>query len=469
LSQPSAYRSVFKNAAYIFFIKLFPTIAALGVLILFSRELPEADYGNYQGFWVKLLLMGTVAYAGLPVTIITYSPAYIKRLYKTFKGKALNGIILWLLLWAIIFSILEFQSLQLSFFLSFGLLVLYSINAIQESLLISAQRMKGLFWVNILYSSYFFAVHYQSLGAYDLQDLLWFVLSGMMIRAIVLAVILFTLFNNLPTAALSIDIKMIRGLWLHLGFYDLLQNIFRWLDKFILSMLLSSQLYAIYFNGAQEIPLLPYLFGAVSSAILVQLGNVLGKESDQPHKLSFTAGKILSCIVFPLFFFLFFHASELFSIVLSDKYLPAVPIFMMSLLVLPLRAYNYTTILQHLHKGAIINKGAILDLLIALALMYPLYLVFGLPGIVLSFVISTYIQVAYYLFYLTKFLQISLNQLLPFKNWVIKFFVFGIIQYFSQMIFSNQVYSLLSGLTVLIILILGGVSFEYSANRFRRR
>ncbi len=101
----------------------------------------------------------------------------------------------------------------------------------------------------------------------------------------------------------------------------------------------------------------------------------------------------------------------------------------MTLLVLPLRAYNYTTLLQHMHRGGLINKGAIMDLVLALVLMYPMYQLMGLPGIALGFVVSTYLQVAYYLHHTARLSGTTWTSLLPLKNWGLKLLVSGLGMY----------------------------------------
>src|SRR5690606_10351781 len=109
-------------------------------------------------------------------------------------------------------------------------------------------------------------------------------------------------------------------------------------------------------------------------------------------------GRLLSCIAYPVFFFLFFFRSEFITVVFSEKYVEAIPIFLCSVLILPVRAYSNTTILQNYHQGRIINAGVLLDYIVALAVIYPLYLWLGLAGIALSFVVSTYVQVIFYLY-----------------------------------------------------------------------
>jgi Na+-driven multidrug efflux pump len=117
-------------------------------------------------------------------------------------------------------------------------------------------------------------------------------------------------------------------------------------------------------------------------------------------------------------------------------------------MVLPLRAYNFTVVLQNKYKGGVINKGAVLDLVLACLLMYPLYLWLGLPGVALSFVISTYLQAAYYLFHTSNVLAVNWTQLLPLRNWAFKLIVFA-------SLFIGIHYLLVSLFTTRIVLICG--------------
>ena len=426
MTQGTVYKSVFKNTAYIFFIKLFPAFASVIVLILYSRNLSPEDYGNYQDFWVKLLLLGTIAYAGLPVTIITYSPDVIQYFAKQIRKKHVLLFSFWFVIWTALFAAFQ-TKLQLPILLSAGLLLMYVVHSIQEALLMVSRRMKGLLTVNFIYAIYFLLIHFLLLKNYDLILLLWLLLTGMLVRSVLLFLLIIPAYNQLDETPLQINLPgNLKNLWLHLGLYDLLQTIFRYIDKFLLASFLSASLFAIYFNGSQpaEIPFLPYLLGAVANAVLIQLSDKHLDQS-QSYRLLYVSGKLLSCIVFPLFFFLWFFADNIFTVVFTEKYVASVPIFMTAILVLPLRAYNYTTLLQHLHKGAIINKGAILDLLLALTLLYPFYYLLGLQGVAFAFVMSTYIQVGYYLWHVSRLINVSVMQLLPLKNWMIKFAGFG--------------------------------------------
>ena len=220
----------------------------------------------------------------------------------------------------------------------------------------------------------------------------------------------------------------IKALWLQLGINDVITVLFRWADKFILSLILAKELFAVYFNGSAEIPFLPILFSAVSSAAVQHwANNHVAQESQNKIPILHYSARILSSIMFPLFFFFIFFNESFLTIVFSAKYVSAIGIFVCTQLVLPLRAYPFTALLQSEHRGDIINKGAMIDFVMACILMYPLYVLLGLPGVALSFVISTYWQAAYYLQQTAKLIKVPITDLVPFRLLLRKFFTYGIL------------------------------------------
>jgi O-antigen/teichoic acid export membrane protein len=241
-----------------------------------------------------------------------------------------------------------------------------------------------------------------------------------------------TVFRNIHHAVADTDIAdsaQVHALWLHMGLYDMLQVIFRWVDKFFVSLLLTAAASAVYFNGSIDIPFLPLILGAAGSAGLMQLAGHHNDHARERHaqQVALHSGRVLSWIVFPLFFFLLFFRYELFAVLFKNRYEGAVPVFLVSILSVPLRAYSFTTVLQHYHKGGIINAGAALDLLLACALMYPMYLLGGLPGVAFAFTITSYIQAGFYLHHTAKLLQVRWYSLLPLKNWLVKLIIFFIV------------------------------------------
>lgn len=427
---PKVKSSFLSDSFFIFLTRFFPSLANLAVLIWYSRQLPSATYGDYQHFWIQLNVFYPLACFGIHVLVITYSGGLLASLFKKISviHYALYGM--WLTVLSAIFGLFQYHSLHVNFFIAFFFLVSFSLSLILESFLIVARNFKVLIPVNIIYSSVFVFLHYQALRTgFSLHTLFANLLLLSMLRlAIYVAAMYITrakegeeLSGGEHPKAISII-----SLWLHLGFYDIVQSLFSWVDKFAVSLFLSASLSAVYFNGSQNIPFLPLLLSAAGSAVLIQLTAVSkNDERTETIRLMNQLGRILSCIVFPLFFFLLLFRHPLIIKLFTDKYAPAIPIFTVAVFVLPVRAYSFTTVLQRLHRGAIINTGSVVDLLMACGLMYPLYRWLGLPGIALSFVATTYFQAAFYLYYSAKLLRTTMFRLIPLANWLFKAIAFG--------------------------------------------
>lgn len=463
--------ALFSNSLFIFLTRFFPSLASTIALIIFSRNLDESTYGLYQNFWIQLNVLFPIACFGIHVLLITYSPAVMVRLMTSLQAKHYIIYSIWILTIGSIFALLQFRSLELHFIVPLFFLISYTLSFILESTLIVFKSFKALVSISFSYSLIFTALHWAYLH-YELPLQVLF-LSLLLITSIRL--LLYAFISNgyvkryMDTPLQNITLKEVRSLWLHLGLYDVLQVLFSWIDKFIMSLILIASLSAIYYNGAMNIPFLPLILSAAGSAILIQLSTV-SREDELAHTLRLLnqSARMLSCIVFPLFLFLLFFRYELFSVLLSDKYLASVPVFLVSILVLPLRAYSFTTVLQNQHKGAIINIGAILDIALACLLIYPLYKWLGLPGVALAFVITTYLQAAYYMYHTARVLQVKMPALLPYKNWLFKLIIFAIafitIHYLLTHLFKPAV-ALISGAVLSAIIVLISLWVELKAYR----
>lgn len=450
--------SFVSNSFFIFLVRFFPSLANVLVIIFFSHKLNKTDYGIYQDFWVQLFVFSTIACLGFQAFIITYKPAVIAGLIKRFKLNYYIAFAAWMLVIAIVFGFFQRQHFGVMMPLFF--LLVYTLSVITESLLIAFRNFRSIATLNILYSVAFCYLHWLFIAAGG--SFMQLFATILLLGIIKLAVSVFVVVKEVstqPVADEGYDMARIRNLWVHMGVYDVLQTVFRWLDKFVVALFLSKELFAIYFNGSLEIPFLPLLLGAAGSAAVMHLSGV--KEtgsSESTLQLLHRSGKLLSSVVFPLFFFFIVFRREIFEVVLSAQYLPAVPVFLISVLSMPLKAYSFTTVLQNRHKGNTINTGAVLDMIIACALMYPLYKWLGLPGIALAFVVSTYFQAAFYLYHTSGELGIPAMKLLPLANWAIKFIVFALLfigfHYLASGYFTNKINLFLGGGLVMVTVVI---------------
>jgi O-antigen/teichoic acid export membrane protein len=444
--------ALYSNSFFIFIIRFFPSLANLLVLIWYSRHLPQAVYGNYQQFWIQLNVFYPLACFGIHVLVITYSRESLLGLLSRLRPLHFVSYGIWVTVLGGIFAYLQNRN-GLPFFIPFLFIISFSLSIILEALLIVSRNYAGTIIMSLLYASGFCCAHWYLLGGgLNFNQLFSYLLLLSVLRLVGYALMVRSSYKHCNTIPMTdAAIPAVRSLWLHLGAYDVSQTLFSWIDKFIMSFVLTASLSAVYFNGAQNIPFLPLMLGAAGSAVLMQLaGGGKADERTDLIRLMNQSGRMLSCIVFPVFFFLLLFRYDLVVGLLSDKYISAVPVFAASLMALPVKAYSFTTVLQRMHKGNIINAGAILDLLLACVLMYPMYCWLGLPGVALSFVVTTYLQAVFYLFYSARLLQVGVGQLIPLGNWLIKLIVFACL--FIAIRYAGHVY-----FTRNITLILGGV------------
>lgn len=418
----------FRTSLRIFLIRFFPTLATLWVMVLFSRKLDTSEYGTYQLFITQSLLLRALGCAGLQAVLITFSPAVVNQLISRTKRRTFLLLGVWIFLWSALFSFLQ-PVPQLPSATAFAFLLFYILQTLAEVYLTATHRFKPLIFLNAAYTFFFILLHMLLLKGTLSFTGLFTALAVMHFLKTAVSIQFIRRYRNAASESQAglPSPHALRSLWTYLGLYDVIQLAYIWIDKFLLGFFLTAEMFAVYYNGSVSIPFLPLILGAAANTVLIQLST--HPEADfqkQAVRLMQHAARILSALVYPLFFFLVFYRQELFTVVFTSKYQDAVPIFLATLWVLPLRAYSFTAILQNRYKGKIILAGAIGDLLLASVLMYPLYCLWGLPGVALSFVLSTYVQSGYYLLATSRVLRVNIRTLMPWANWLGKAVVCGI-------------------------------------------
>ncbi len=454
LLQKAKSNSFFSNSVFIFLIRFFPSLANVLVLILLSRNLKTDLYGHYQYFWIQLNLLLPIACMGIHLLMVTYSPAYVLQIMARLKKQYLLFYFAAIISLGTLFSQLQANQNQLPFWIPCSFLLCYTLSTILESFIVLFRSYGNILLANFTFSLFFVLIHYYFLfHNFNIPLLFSYLLIITVLRLLFYIGISIKKAKGIQVSTNDVpEIKKTLVFWLHLGVYDILQIAYSWLDKFIISLLLTASLSAIYFNGSMQIPFLPILLSAAGSAALIELAtrNAIN-ENEKIIALVNHSSRLMSSIVFPAFFFLLLYRHELFTLFLTHKYDAAVPVFTVSLFLLPLRAYNFTTILQNKHKGAIINIGALGDIVLSVLFLYPFYKAFGLPGVALSFVFSTYLLAAFYIYHAAKTLQVKFTSIVPFKSLAAKLIVFAVLYigiYYATVPFCSAIFTLISGFVI---------------------
>lgn len=398
----------------VFLGKILPILSLLVISVLYSRKLSYDEYGKFQTVWVLANILGTIILFGLPSIIFATGKKTLQTFFKKY-GTKIIAVYTVIVLAAFSFTFFSDKNFDVSFkFLVFGFIMLQAGCVVSDSFLIKHDLLRHYLIINSLYSLIFFSYHlYFYYYAFSLQALVF----GITILAVLkLLFSIGMLCRRKSYAGVAHDLvpRAFFRNWLYTGINEVFGVVVKWLDKIFLLYLLTASEFAIFFNGSFELPLFAVLISAVESLMLTNISRNLPNKTDA--RIIFGESfKLLSLISFPIFFFFLFTHQETYAIIFDNKYNSSIPVFVITLFIIPLRISHYGVILQSYGKANKLALGSAIDFVLSLTLMFALFPVLGTKGVMLAIVLSTYLQVVYYLYESAKTLDITVWELLPFK------------------------------------------------------
>lgn len=401
-----------RRSLLLIFSNLIKLFVQLAVIYIFSRVLSINEYGQYQSVWLYINILSVIGLFGLPSVLLSFPTGQLKQWVRS-NRTIIAGMFFLLTILPVLYII--FFATGLTWLIRILLcifILLQNISIIAETLAIKRQQEQRVLWVNIFYNGLYLLAHIWVLY----QDV--YFLIPLLYCLVVLAALKTVFF--IPNGVFNSDGANrelnIGKQWFFLGLYDVVGVIFKWLDKWIILAFVSVSEFAVYFNGSYEIPVFVLILAAVGNVMVVELAKTKTIDPGRSVHLFHRSAFFLSALVLPAFCFLVFFHKEFFLFIFSNKYEAAIPVFFISIFIVPVRITNYTAALQVYHKNDIILKGALLDLLLAVLLLAIFYPLFGVQGLAAAFVISTYLQAAYYLWQTSALLNTPVLSLLPFKQ-----------------------------------------------------
>lgn len=456
--RPATFTSRF---GVLYIAKTVPMLVQFAIAWYYSLHLNLSDYGVYQSCWVYIAVLSITGSFGLPVLLLN------RNYHSFFSLKNKSALPVLLLIIAaqcagLLYLFLSNQHLEQSgLWLLFGIAVLQSVSLILETLFIAREKQAWVLYMNTAYALLFGFWHYYVIkNNYSIK----LVLTGILILSLIKLLVYF--FSNReisPAAAPGIQKTIFFREWFLLGANEVLGILAKWVDKIVILFLFSTVEFGYYFNGAYEIPLFGMLVSVAGNLLVVAFSKETVSKSESISLFKKVTG-MLSNLVFPAFVLLLFYHQELFQVLFKAKFNDSIPVFVISLLVLPVRITYYTAVLQIKNRSRLILTGSVLDILMFIALCLILYPIGGKLMIPLSLVLATYFQAGFYLYHTSRLLNCPLQQFFPLNSLLWKMLlcvcVTGLI-YFLMPSFTPLL-KLLIGFTSSMVLISALFYFEYS-------
>ncbi len=202
------------------------------------------------------------------------------------------------------------------------------------------------------------------------------------------------------------------------GLAVLVTRVGRDLDKVLVSVLCGPAVFAVYVNGAMEIPFVAVITGSVISVLVVDYVALHAEgRSDEIIRLFRTATVKCGLGLIPLMFLLFVTARDVMRILYGPAYVDSAGVFQIYLLLLPARTLTFEALLRATGNSRLILIQAVLALTVNAAVSWLAILLFGPLGAAAVTVGVVYlVQVPYNLLVLRGILGISAARLVPWSE-----------------------------------------------------
>jgi O-antigen/teichoic acid export membrane protein len=176
--------------------------------------------------------------------------------------------------------------------------------------------------------------------------------------------------------------------------------------------------YAVFENGAFELPLIGVITGSMTSVLLVHYRLMLAKQEYHEIIALLHRAMMKSAVaLMPAMFFLLCVAPEFMVCLFGAKYRESAPVFQVYLLMLPVRTMAFGAIALAAGKTKALTIVSLVGLAINFVLNFMAISMFGYIGSAIATVLIVYAVGAYGRALIAKsILQCSMSQFVPWAN-----------------------------------------------------
>ncbi|MBC8146715.1 MAG: oligosaccharide flippase family protein [Bacteroidetes bacterium] len=201
---------------------------------------------------------------------------------------------------------------------------------------------------------------------------------------------------------------------LPMGYSGILGSIGKRLDKIILSVFFTPEIFAIYTVGNFKIPFVGMFFQSIGEVILPRCVEYLqGNKIKEFLQLWNKTIVRLSFVGIGAFFLLQVIAYDLITMLFTEQYASSVPVFRIILFLIFGQMIAYATVLKGLGRTKDILKSNVYAFIFSIPTTYGFVKYFGLPGAAISAVLIFYVNAFSQLFFSIKKLERKFVDVFP--------------------------------------------------------
>jgi O-antigen/teichoic acid export membrane protein len=413
-----------KNTLNLIIFNLINSSTQFLVLIILSRYCALNDYATYRQVFLPFEVLAPLIGLGLSSSIFYFYPRYLNKIKLLFNSMLI--IFLTSLLFEILMifgfnylisTFLNNDSIKQFLFYT-GIFSFFSLsNTVLFSFLILEDKTKTNIIINFISNLIQLILLLIIVSYYNN-------LENIIILRVIVYMFSFLLLCNKTGVFKNFKINMINVFEeckeiikysYPLSFSLMIGVVSYQLDKVIVSSFCTKEQFAIYVNGAFEIPLIAIVTSSLAGASFGMFTNYCKEGDFEKANILFKKVTTISAlIIFPSFVYLFLYAKEFVIFVFGKTYTDSYIVLRVYLLLLPIRIIQYGNILIALGKSKVLMKRSVIELIINLILSILLFKFIGYLGVALGTVISVlFWTVPFNLLLISKGFDTKLKLIIP--------------------------------------------------------
>jgi len=431
--------NIFRNASFLIFARGAQSFISLITIMLLSRVLIINEYGMYRQFIFYGELICSLVVMGFPMS----GSFFLAKTNQRDQFESIANKILFSLFFLALLAVLLFYSLTnlnfitynfSSFLFPFLFFLLFRVlNTFFDSPFIVLNKTKELVYINVIIGLITLSVIAVYVWIFREYSIIIYGITSIQIVRFFLFLIIYTKsVRSLPcdnTSNIDVNYRDIIKFSFPLGLTALIGKINLYVDKLFVTYLLPVELFAIYSNGAIELPFIGIITGSITSSLLPAYSKFLSEDKPFEEKVFNVishwkkSGIIISTILFPLFMVVLIHYKFIVVFLYSETYIASAIIFLIYQLRLPVRALSYGSILMSFEKSHLITINSTISLFFNLIFNYIGFHFLGIKGLAIATVLTVYCMAILQIFQILKVTKISFRELFPLVEFVKIFFI----------------------------------------------
>lgn len=460
-------KKIFTNTIVLVSSKVLASISVILLFIILSHHFSPSDYGSFRQLWlINKGLILEVFSLGIPLTIFYFLPQLTSDEQKAFL---IRTIVILSLIGFIASGLIIvgapyiahlFNNPNLEYLLKiFSLYPLFSLPTLAvEGTLISIDKVLQFSIFTIIDRILLFAFSlfsitvWQSLHAFCISLLFYSLL-----RLIISIGLVVFYFRNHRSKSHKISLSSQFRVGLPTGLSSIIGLVNVEFDKIIISSFFNVSRFAVYANGAFNIPFMGTVLSSISSILMPEFVKL--KQNDKINKiieLWHNAIHKIALLFIPFMVFFLVIAEDFITLMFSDKYAESALVFQIYLTGIVANLTWYNVILVSLGHSREPFFASLIGLVSNVVLNYALILSVGFPGPAIASVITSYIVSAYYLYKLKCITNIGWKYIYP---WKLIFCILTLSIFPTALIIPITYYDIISS-KILRIMLCGSIYFS---------